>query len=190
MRTALVCDRDSRIREGLKLALQHLAIRNVLTCNQRDNALELALDHRPELVILEAAAPVAGHELATTIKSQSRPLVVLLVSQQELTLVKQAPLHQIDAFLAKPLPAQENTVSVELAILTAQRMATARNALEASETALRHRKEIERAKGLLMAREQLSEEQAYQRMRSQAMARRVSMAVLAEELINSATKNR
>ena len=40
-----------------------------------------------------------------------------------------------------------------------------------------------------MARERLTEEQAYRRMRSQAMARRISMAALAEELISS-TKNR
>jgi len=41
-----------------------------------------------------------------------------------------------------------------------------------------------------MEKEQLSEELAYRRLRNQAMARRVSMTVLAEEMISSATKKR
>lgn len=91
MHTALVCDRDIRTRESLKAALLQLGISKVLLCNQRDNALELALDHRPELLIVEAAQPMDGLELTTTIKTQYAPLVLLLVEQGGQELLKQAP---------------------------------------------------------------------------------------------------
>jgi response regulator NasT len=58
-----------------------------------------------------------------------------------------------------------------------------RLALQETRIALKERKQIEQAKGLVMLSEGLSEEQAYRRMRSQAMGRRISMARLAEEIL-------
>ncbi len=51
------------------------------------------------------------------------------------------------------------------------------------EQRLTERKLIERAKGLLMTRKLLNEEQAFRTMRSEAMRRRISLAQLAEELL-------
>jgi response regulator NasT len=42
---------------------------------------------------------------------------------------------------------------------------------------------IEKAKGLLMERERVSEDAAFKLMRNQSMTRRISMAQLAEELL-------
>lgn len=184
MHTALVCDRDIRTRESLKAALLQLGISEVLVCNQRDNALELAVDHRPQLILLEAALPVAGLELAAAIRAQLSPLLVLLVEQGAQELLKKADTNQIDAFLAKPLQTAELPLTVELAIRTAQRAADLRDACETAQTALKQRKQIEKAKGLLMDRERMGEEQAFRKMRSLAMARRVTLARLAEEIIS------
>lgn len=184
MHTALVCDSDNVFREHLQATLLGLGFRTVLLCTSRDEALALAVEHLPQLAVLEAAAPIHGLTLAAALQSHLETVTLLTVSPGDQPLLKQATTHVIDAFLAKPALLPELTLSVELALLTAQRSAGLKTELQATQRALWERKQIEQAKGLLMLRERLTEEQAYRRMRSQAMARRISIAALAEELIS------
>ena len=188
MHTALVCDSDSVFQEQLKSTLLELGCCTVLLCTSRDEALALAVEHLPQLAVLEAAAPIHGLTLAATLQKHLAIMTLLTITPSDRPLLKQATMNRIDAFLTKPSLPSELPLAVELALYTAQRCAGLQTMLEQTKTALTERKNIERAKGLLMAREQLSEEQAYRRMRSQAMARRLSMAALAEELISSTKK--
>ena len=57
---------------------------------------------------------------------------------------------------------------------------------ELSETRqkLAERKVIERAKGLLMARYELSEDQAYQKLRSMAMNKKLKLAEIAQRILD------
>jgi len=190
MHTALVCDSDNVFRGQLKATLLELGFRTVLLCSSRDEALALTVEHLPQLAVLEAAAPIQGLTLAARLQNHLAIMTLLMVRPADRPLLKQADTDQIDAFLAKPSLPSELPLAVELALLTVQQCAGLKTELQATQRALRERKQIEQAKGLLMLRERLTEEQAYRRMRSQAMARRISMAALAEELINSTTNNR
>jgi response regulator NasT len=49
---------------------------------------------------------------------------------------------------------------------------------------LAERKVIERAKGLLMARQRLSEDQAYQKLRSMAMNKKLKLAEIAQRILD------
>lgn len=184
MHTALVCAKDIRTREALKTALYALGLREVLVCNQRDNALELAIDHSPQLVLLESTPPVSGLELAVTIRNSISTLSILLVDHDIETPFKQAAASPIDAFLAKPLLQPDLQLALELAIHTAHQIAALRQELETTQSALKQRKVVERAKGLLMEREGITEEQAFKKMRSLAMTRRISIGAVAEEIID------
>ena len=185
MHSALVCDKSSKTREEVKTVLLALGLRSVITCNQRNNALALAADHRPDLVVLEAGYPVDGLALARELAAAGNLPTILLVDQEDRTLVKQAISSPIAAFLAKPLPQPGATLAVELAIRTACQIAALNRELVAATSALSHRKVIERAKGLLMEHEGVSEEESYRRMRSQAMTRRISIAQLAQEILRN-----
>lgn len=190
MHTALVCDSDNAFREQLKNSLLELGCSTVLLCDRRDEALALAVEHLPQLAVLEAAAPIHGLTLAATLHNHLEIMTLLTVRPSDRPLLKQATINRIDAFLAKPSHPAELALALELALHTARCFAGLQTQLQAAQRALLERKQIERAKGLLMAREHLTEEQAYRRMRSQAMAHRVSMAALAEEMISSTTKSR
>lgn len=190
MQTALVCDSDDGFREEIKEVLPGLGYSNVLLCTTRGDALALAVEQLPQLVVLEAAPPICGLKLATTLRNHINTKILLTVCASDLPLLKQADSAKIDAFLARPSTLPELPLAVELALRTAQQVTCLQTLLEQTKNALQERKAIERAKGLLMEKEQLSEELAYRRMRNQAMARRVSMAALAEEMISPTTKNR
>jgi response regulator NasT len=190
MQTALVCDSDDGFREEIKEFLPSLGYSTVLLCTTRGDALALAVEQLPQLVVLEAAPPICGLKLATTLRNHIDTKILLTVCASDLPLLKQADNAKIDAFLARPATRSQLPLAVELALRTAQQVTCLQTLLEQTKNALQERKIIERAKGLLMEKEQLSEELAYRRLRNQAMARRVSMTVLAEEMISSATKKR
>ena len=57
--------------------------------------------------------------------------------------------------------------------------------LDSVRTSLNERKLVERAKGLLMAHRQLTEEEAYKRLQQQSMRTRRSMREIAEAVILS-----
>jgi response regulator NasT len=189
MHTALVCDTDSGIRETLAAALHARGLRNVLVCSNRDTALKLALDHHPDLVLLEAAPPVNGSDLVMMIRTQHPVMAILLLDDQvDDALFKQAASIPIDSFLTRTLCLPNPGSTVELAIRTAQLVAGLRSELAKARSDLDQRKIIEKAKGLLMERRNISEDAAFTLMRSQSMARRISMAKLAEELITGNTR--
>lgn len=185
---ALICHRDIRIREQLQKELHELDYQQVLICNNRDNALELAVDHGPDIMLLEAAAPVSGANLAAIINRQARITAILLVRHDEQEHLKQAVEDQIDAFLTIPLTASDAAATLAIAIHTARRTAALRQELELTKTKLQERKIIERAKGLLMETQQINEGSAFKIMRSQSMTRRISMAQLAEEMIRTSNR--
>ena len=59
-----------------------------------------------------------------------------------------------------------------------------KNALELSEKKLRDRKLLEKAKGILMCKYSLTEDEAYTKMRKISMEKRISISQLAE-IINT-----
>jgi len=184
MHTALVCSKDARIREKIESALYSLGLREVWVCNQRDNALELAFDHHPDLFLLEAAPPIHGAELAALIrKNHPAGSMLLLIDTVGEELFKQAASNRIDAFLDTTHSIDSLAYSLKLALGTAKLVSGLRSELDKARSDLVHRKMIERAKGMLMVRENLTEEQAYQKMRNRSMSQRISMSRLAEELL-------
>jgi len=189
MHTALVCDTDSGIRETLAAVLHARGLRNVLVCSNRDTALKLALDHHPDVVLLEAAPPVNGADLVMMIRKQHPVMAILLLDDQvDDALFKQAGSIPIDSFLTRTLCQPNPGSTVELALRTAQLVSGLRSELAKAQNNLDQRKIIEKAKGLLMERRDISEDAAFTLMRSQSMTRRISMAKLAEELITGSAR--
>lgn len=79
--------------------------------------------------------------------------------------------------------AQNHTI-IDLLQSQSKRLATMESELAAARRALDERKIIERAKGILMARFNLSEEDAYKRLRTASMEQNRRLAELAEALVS------
>lgn len=182
MATALLCGRDQRCQERLQEVLPACGVQTVLLSKDIETACELAQGRHPDLILLEVLPLRAASELFDHLRICSRAPLILLGGEQELGLLQNYA-DQADALLLTPLPPVRADALVQLALISARRTAVLRKALDASRTALKERKQIEQAKGLVMLSEGLSEEQAYRRMRSQAMGRRISMARLADEIL-------
>ena len=91
------------------------------------------------------------------------------------------------AVLYRPFPPHAILTALILARGQFQYEKRLRTRIERLDETLRLLREIEQAKRILMEREQLSEQDAYDRMRSLAMKKRTTVAQLASQIVDSAT---
>jgi len=118
-----------------------------------------------------------GVDVAAQVIAEGCPVVVC-TSHTGDDFVARARAAGVMAFLVKPLRPAELAPALDLAIARFGEAQTLRQRLD-------ERKLVERAKGILMARSGLTEDQAYRRLRRAAMDRRQSIAGIAHELLAS-----
>jgi response regulator NasT len=140
--------------------------------------LALVEHRRPDAVVLAVGLPDGdGVAVAAEIMRRAPCAIVLLTSHASTDLARRARAAGAMAYLPKPPRADALEPAIELAIARFADLTEARRALA-------DRKLVERAKGLLMQRFGMSEAVAFRLLQKTAMDRRVSMASLADALIN------
>jgi response regulator NasT len=134
---------------------------------------------RPDVVVVAVGLPDGdGVQTAAEITQDPGCPVILLTSHTRDELVTRARDAGVMAYLIKPLRAAELAPTLDLAVARFAETRTLRRTLE-------ERKVIERAKGRLMERLNLTEDEAFRRLRRAAMNSRRPMADLARALLVS-----
>jgi two-component system, response regulator PdtaR len=143
------------------------------------DALGMVTSARPDVVVFAVGLPdgdgVAAAALVTT--TTGCP-VVLFTSHTRDELVARAQAAGVMAYLLKPLRAAELAPALDLAVARFAETRQLRQTLE-------ERKVIERAKGRLMDKLNLTEEEAFRRLRRAAMNSRRPMVEIARALLVS-----
>ena len=180
----LICSPDPVFQDHLARLLEAIGGYRPALSAGSDAALQYALQQPPELLIC-SHDPVRCDGIALTGALQGKVWVPVILAAHPWTqeLVKTAVAAGVAAFLTS-FPAESE---LRHALLEARARLehedSLRGKLRESEQRLADRKVIEKAKGFLMERERISEDAAFKLMRSQSMTRRISMALLAEELL-------
>jgi response regulator NasT len=120
---------------------------------------------------------------ATRIMQQAPTPIILLARQRDAAMIRRATQAGVMAYLVKPVRAQELQPAVELAIARFREFMALWKDNQHLRIALEARKKIERAKGFLMARQGITEAEAYSSIRRQSMKTRTSMAQIAEAIL-------
>jgi two-component system, response regulator PdtaR len=143
------------------------------------DALAMVGGARPDIAIFAAGLPDGdGVAAAVAVTSATRCPVVLFTSHTRDDLVARAQAGGVMAYLLKPLRPAELAPTLDLAIARFAETRQLRQTLE-------ERKVIERAKGRIMDRLHLSEDQAFSRLRRAAMNSRRPMVDVARALLVS-----
>lgn len=146
-----------------------------------DDAVALVRRARPDVGIFAVGLGDGdGVAAAGDVVAAADCPVVLFTSHTDDKVVARARTAGVMAYLLKPLRPAEVAPTLDLAIARFRDARTLRQQLE-------DRKHIERAKGVLMVRYGLSEEQAFQRLRRSAMDSRRPMVDIARALLVSAS---
>lgn len=184
MKNALICTSESAERKRLKFMLNGLGFAEILESADNDKALTLALDHLPDLAIIDIVSE--GKECLPTINSIREKLkipVILLGNGLSSELLERAIAAGAGGFLAKPVREEELWPAIELASVHNHELEELKEKIAALEGALESRKVVERAKGVLMRNNGLSEPEAFRRMQKLAMDKRKSLRQIAEAIL-------
>ncbi|MEK7378897.1 MAG: ANTAR domain-containing protein [Candidatus Binatota bacterium] len=154
------------------------------------DALRLAQAVTPDVILMAVGLPdIDGLSAASKIMEERATPIVLLTSHYEPGTIERAKAAGVMAYLVKPLREEELLPAVELAILRFEEFMSLRKENENLKRTLEARKTIERAKGILMKQQDLSEAEAFSLIQKKSMDMRKPMAeiaraiILAEEMI-------
>ncbi|MBI5453564.1 MAG: response regulator [Deltaproteobacteria bacterium] len=184
MRKIAIVDDDASERIVLKGMLLENGIEVVAEGKSGLEALEICRSNSPDLVIMDVKMPGKdGISAAADIsKTYPTPVVLLTASDDEET-IRRAAEAGVMGYLLKPIREEELVPTIELAISRFGEFVMLRKENAELKDALKARKTIEKAKGLLMEREKLNEAEAFARIRKIAMDKRKSMTEIAEVII-------
>lgn len=180
----LIADDESIRLLSLAAQLAALGHRVVAEATQGDEAVRLAAEHRPDLAILDIKMPVMdGIEAAERI-TQAQPIPIILVTAySEAQLVERAARANISAYLMKPVAEDDLLPAITLALARFREFESLRREVADLRDALEARKVVEKAKGILMRRLDLSEEDAFKRLQKQSQDTNRRLAEVAEAIV-------
>ncbi len=180
----LIADDDPIIRLDLKQMLENLGYEVVAEAGDGKQAVELAVEHRPDICILDVKMPVMdGIEAVTQITEDNIAPTILLTAYSDKELVDRAKSAGVFAYLVKPFKPSDLPPAIEVARSRFEQNAQLNKEVNSLQEKLQARKVIEQAKGFLMQDLNLSESEAYRRIQVQSMNLRKTMKEVAEAIV-------
>ncbi|TQM83762.1 response regulator receiver and ANTAR domain protein [Saccharothrix saharensis] len=185
-RRVLVAEDEALIRLDLVEMLREEGYEVAGQAADGDEAVTLATELRPDLVIMDVKMPkVDGIEAASVIAGKRIAPVVILTAFSQRDLVERARDAGAMAYLVKPFAKRDLVPAIELAMSRFAELQALENEVAGLTERLETRKVVERAKGLLMTKQGLSEPEAFRWVQRTAMDRRTTMKAVAEAVIEN-----
>ncbi|HEX7662422.1 MAG TPA: response regulator [Pseudonocardiaceae bacterium] len=185
-RRVLVAEDEALIRLDLIEMLREEGYDVVGEAGDGEEAVALAEDLRPDLVILDVKMPKQdGIEAAAAIAGKRIAPVVMLTAFSQRDLVERARDAGAMAYLVKPFAKRDLVPAIELAVSRFSELQALENEVAALSDRLEARKAIERAKGLLMAKQGMTEPEAFRWIQRTAMDRRTTMKAVAQVVVDN-----
>jgi response regulator NasT len=153
-----------------------------------EQAVEQARSLNPDLVIMDVKMPkMNGIEAATTIVEERIAPVVMLTAFSQRDLIEQARDAGAMAYLIKPFARHELVPAIELAVSRFAEKRALEDEVATLTDRLETRKLVDRAKGLLMTAQGMTEPEAFRWIQRTAMDRRTTMKAVADAVIGGLT---
>ena len=183
--TRIVIAEDEAIpRMDLREMLENLGYQVIGEAEDGRAAVNLARELRPDLVVMDIKMPKLDGISAARVLTEERISPVLLVTAySDRDLVDGAKDAGVLAYVTKPFGEAQLVPAVEVALARFHELRTLENELGDLRTALETRKVVDRAKGVLMDRHGLKEEEAFRRIQKLSMDTRKTMREVADAIL-------
>ncbi|MEA0552256.1 response regulator [Lysinibacillus irui] len=189
-RKVMIVEDESLIAIDLKFMLEDNGYEVVAQANNGETAIELAFLHKPQLILMDIKMPKLDGLKASKIIEQQLGIPVLFISaysEKELLLYMKQ--DNILGYVMKPFSEKNVLPVLEVAFHQIDKFNRLNGEILHKQTQLDKRKVIERAKGLLMQAENISEDEAYRRIRNESMQTQQEMVHIAQQIINTLQVN-
>jgi AmiR/NasT family two-component response regulator len=180
----LIAEDETIIRLDLAEMLERAGFDVCAQARDGVEAVELARAEEPDVAVLDVKMPrLDGIEAARRILDERPIPIVMLTAYGQDELVSRAVEAGVFGYLVKPFRETDLLPAIQTAQARHAELAAVREEAESLADALAARKAIERAKGLLMAKENLTEEQAFVRLRKASQVSGRPLRVVAEAVL-------
>ena len=188
LRVLLIDESPERARQ-VETALFDSGYAVVACVGDHEDVRQAVARNKPDLIIIDMDSPDRDtlEGLGSLARTQDFPLPVVMFSQHASdTVIAQAVGAGVCAYVAGHLTREHIKPVLDIAVARFREYRVVKQELEETKTKLTERKLIDRAKGLLMSRKGLQEEEAFQTLRKLAMNRNMTLGQAAQYLIEAA----
>ncbi|MFN8225788.1 MAG: ANTAR domain-containing response regulator [Mycobacterium sp.] len=182
----LIAEDEALIRLDLAEMLREEGYEVVGEAGDGQEAVELAEKLTPDLVIMDVKMPRRdGIDAAREIAEKRIAPIVVLTAFSQRDLVERARDAGAMAYLVKPFSISDLIPAIELAVTRFSEISALEKEVATLGDRLETRKLVERAKGLLQAKQGMSEPEAFKWIQRAAMDRRTTMKRVAEVVLET-----
>lgn len=181
----VIADDEPITRMDIKEILEEKGYEVIGEAADGFDAVELCKTKKPELVLMDIKMPLLDGLSAARIMMEEDvdAAIVLLTAYSEREFIDSAKDLGVSGYLVKPIDEKSLIPSIELAVARNQEMRKLRRDIAKVSERLENRSIIEKAKGRIMERDGISEQEAYDFIRKLSLLKGMSMRRIAEILL-------
>lgn len=181
----LLIDSDSERAKIVEEGLMGTAVVKQANSMHGVELLSLVQQLQPDAIIIDCDSPDRDtiENLQLVARENPKP-IVMFVEDGDGALAKEAVRAGVSSYIVDGLSRQRVRAVLEIAIERFTMVDALRRDLEKSKADLRARKTIERAKGVLMDKRSMTENEAFAAMRSMAMQQGKTIEDVAESILS------
>ena len=183
---ALIVEDETLVGIGLRAQLEKLGYRVVGQASNAEEAIRYFQEAVPDLVLMDIRLDKTdGIELAGKLLAERRIPMIIVSAYSDPELIERASQAGVYGYLVKPVTTESLAAQIGIAL---SRFGEHKKLVEENQNlmqTLETRKLVERAKGILMKRLKMSEDDAHRRLQMESQKRRVGLADIARRVIES-----
>ena len=182
-RRVIVAEDESLIRMDIVETLRENGFDVVAEAADGEQAVALATEHKPNLVVMDIKMPnMDGITAAEQMMALKIPVVLLTAFSQK-ELVDRANAAGAMAYVVKPFSPSDLLPAIEIALSRHAQLVALEHEISDLNERFEIRKLVDRAKGLLNEKMNLTEPEAFRWIQKASMDRRLTMQEVAKTII-------
>jgi len=182
----LIAEDNSKARLFLKTQLELLGFEVVDAVNNGQAAVDLVDELKPDLVIMDIKMPeLDGIDAAKAITAKGPMPIILITGLSSDEMASKAVEAGVFAYLVKPVTKKQLEPAIKLAMARYEEFKSLKVEVDDLKDAIETRKLVERAKGILMKRCNISEDDAFKLLQTHSQKENKKMREIADTIISA-----